>query len=1100
MKCLHVGAVLLLAATVRIFAALTSDGLVPPYGYAEVTVAGQTNVTGLAVSGTLEKRGAGSLTLTNLYSLPGTVIVREGTVTLAESGLPSSLPTALQRGLAFWVDANTNVVLSGSANVEKWLDVREASTNAPYAYMRAEHDYAYYSEGTRSRKPSRVQGNASVNSLPMVDFGTFGAINSNAAWLPWRKADGTRGVLTAIRAVFAVAAFPDSNGFLISDWDYTAVGGETNTVGTGHFWLGSEINAKKYFRLFQNTAEAYKGTTYMNGVHVESGTRAPDVLGHVFETLTASPLTAANFFNGRNIDGYGGTFPHIGGGGVGEVLIYTNVLTETERLAIESYLLRKWKSGGQVGAHRVEAGATLITVVGAGATNKVSGISGDGRWRKTGAGAVSLANELSLMYGDIHLEEGTLIDGGYVRRSNRLFTVPDAGLVVRAETNRWEILSTAATNALVKTGAGELTVTGFPQSVAGVVVNGGTLRLTQALHDPERAETVTIYNNSFEIYDNHDNHGPWPSASPETWGFLPPGTGWTPLGYASPSDQNNTSAGGIYKSDSSAAIWCVQQPAPDGEWVAFIKQGGGWQTSFDVSSEGRYRLVFFSASRAGSHGGHRCNILLDGSEIAHLRPRRTIFERKAFTLPWLSQGQHTLTFQGVNEGPDLTSAFDDVRIEKIEAAAVIGFVTNGCFEVSAPVTDFDVGNTADPGNYSYTYVVTNAGWDFFLSGVHRSGITEDYSPFLSQRLAAEGTRCAFLMQQGVLSTMVYFPTNGVYDLSYLTSARFDWSIKDPANIYYNLHDYRIKLDGAQVGTWVTYKKYFERVTLRLPAITNAPVSKELRFEGINTLTGDRTSLFDDVRVTRLTEGDPLKDSRFEMPAGALANGDTWENGITNTAWTFDLGAGMRNMSGITRNGSAWRCPNAPEGAAMAVLQMAANMSQPLTFAEGGAYTLSFMATGRMRDYPRYYLHDFRILFNGEEVGYVQTVDETWRRYTFRLPYVKAGVTNSLVFDGINSIYNQMGLADDHASFIDDVRITKQTAASGTGTPGAYKNVTVRLEADSKLALDFPGRVTFKELWYDGRLYSGERNSSNTPFLTGVGSVYVSPKGTLIRIF
>ncbi|HNX35704.1 MAG TPA: hypothetical protein PKM57_13820 [Kiritimatiellia bacterium] len=1098
MKTRHrIGLTMILAGAFQAHAALPTSGLVSAGCYAEVIVSGQTNVTGLAVSGTLEKRGAGSLTLTNLYSLPGAVWAREGTVTLAEEGLPDSLPVALQRGLAFWVDANTNVVLSGSATVEKWLDVREVSTNAPYSYMRAEHDYTFYSEGPRSRKPSRVQGNASVNSLRMVDFGTFGATNSNAAWLPWRKADGTRGVLTTIRAVFAVAAFPDSNGFLISDWDYTDAGGETNTVGTGHFWLGTEINARKYFRLFQSTTEAYKGTTYMNGVHVESGTRAPDVLGHVFETLTAAPLTAANFFNGRNIDGYLGTFPHIGGGGLGEVLIYTNALTEAERLSIEGYLQRKWKSGGQVGLHRVEAGATLITAAGAGTTNRIGGISGEGRWRKTGAGGVSLANELSLMYGDICLEEGALIDGGAVRRPNRLFVVPDSGLVVRAETNRWEILSTGVTNALVKSGAGELTVTGFPSSVGSVIVNGGTLRLTQALRDPERSEAVTIYNNSFELFTDHNFHGQWPSASPDLWGFEPAGSGWTYTG--NPTASLSPNAAGIYKPDGHTVIWCVKQLAPDGEWVALIKMGGGLATTFTVPSAGCYRLVFLTASRGGGYSNHRYNILVNGQEFAHVRTRRTLFERKEFVLPWLSEGTHALAFQGVNEGPDRGSVLDAVRIEKVDAVPVAGVVTNNGFEVSAALTDVDVGNVNDPGNYSYTFVVTNAGWDFSLSGVHRSGITEDFSPFLSQRFAAEGTRCAFLMQQGVMSTMVHFPTNGMYDLSFLTSARFDWSIKDPANIYYNLHDYRIKLGGEQVGTWVTYKKYFERVTFRLPVITNAPVSKELRFEGINTLTGDRTSLFDDVRVTRLTDGDPMKDSRFELPAGTLANGDTWESGITNTAWTFDLGAGMRNMSGITRNGSAWRCPNAPEGAAMAVLQMEANMSQPLTFAEGGFYTLSFMAAGRMRDYPRYYLHDFRVLFNGEEVGTVQTSDETWRRYAFRLPYVKAGVTNSLVFDGLNSMYNQLGLADDHTSFIDDVRITKQTALKDEAAPGAYRSVAIRLVAGSKLALDFPGQMVFKELWYDGRSYTGTLDASNTAFLTGAGSVYVAPKGTIIRI-
>ena len=112
-----------------------------------------------------------------------------------------------------------------------------------------------------------------------------------------------------------------------------------------------------------------------------------------------------------------------------------------------------------------------------------------------------------------------------------------------------------------------------------------------------------------------------------------------------------------------------------------------------------------------------------------------------------------------------------------------------------------------------------------------------------------------------------------------------------------------------------------------------------------------------------------------------------------------------------------------------------------------------------------------VLFNGEQVGTVQTFDETWRHYTFRLPYAAAGVTNTLMFQGINSMHNQLG------------------------TPGAYKNLIVHLAAGSKLALDFSGQASFKELRYDGRLYSGELDASNTPFITGAGSVYVSPKGT-----
>jgi hypothetical protein len=1098
MRKLHgIGVAAVLTVAFQSQASLPTNGLVSAGSYVEVSVAGQTNATGLAVSGTLEKRGAGELVLTNLFSLPGNVIVREGTVTLTEAGLPASLPAALQRGLTFWVDANTNLVLGGSATVEKWLDAREASTNAPYAYMRAEHDFNYYSNGwARARKPVRVQGNASVNNLPMVDFGTFGATNTTAAWLPWRNADGSHGAITNIRAVFAVAAFPDSNGFMLEDWDYAAAGGETNTVGSGHFWLGTEVSSKKYFRLFHAAqSEAYKGATYINGVQVDSGDRVPDALGHVFETMTASALTAGNFFNGRNMDGYGSTFPHIGGGRIGECLVYTNVLTEAERLGIESYLQRKWKSGSQVGTYRVEAGATLVTAVGSGATNRIGGVSGEGCWRKTGSGAVSLTSEFGLMFGQIQLSDGALVDNGFVRRPNRFFAIPDSGLVVRAETDRWEVVSIAATNAVVKSGAGELTVTGFPSSVTQVAVNGGTLRLTQALCDSERVEPVTIFNSSFEIFTNHDFHGQWSSAYPDLWGFEPAGSGWTYTG--NPTASSSPNAAGIYKPNTSTQVWSViRQPAPDGDWVALLKQGGGCGTTFNAPAAGRYRLVFFMASRGGTYVNHRFNIMIDGQDVAYVKTVRTLFERREFVLPWLAEGQHSLMFQGINENADRASLLDDVRIEKVETALSEAIVTNGTFEVSAPLAE--TGGGSDPGYYSYNNVVTNSGWVFSPTN-NASGISEDYSPWLSQRVATEGTRVAYIRMAGTMYTTVVFPTNGLYELSFLTAARPDW-FGHVDN--YALHNYRIKLDGEQVDTRYTYKKYFERVTVRLPAITNAPVSKELRFEGINTLGGDRTSLIDDVRVNRLADGNPVADSGFEVPAGSLPeNSDGWGSGLTNTAWTFDDGTrpSVRSSSGITRNGNSWPIPTVPEGTSGAFLQMDAKIGQSVTFAEDGYYTLSFMAAGRMRPLPIYCLHDFKILFNGEQVGCVQTFDETWRRYTFRLPYVKQGVAYDLMFQGVNSMANQLGTGGDHTSFIDDVWITKQTAVDETGTPGAYKNVVVDLAAGSRLALDFSGQAVFKELWYDGKSYSGIRNASNTAFLTGTGSVYVSPKGTVIRI-
>jgi hypothetical protein len=58
---------------------------------------------------------------------------------------------------------------------------------------------------------------------------------------------------------------------------------------------------------------------------------------------------------------------------------------------------------------------------------------------------------------------------------------------------------------------------------------------------------------------------------------------------------------------------------------------------------------------------------------------------------------------------------------------------------------------------------------------------------------------------------------------------------------------------------------------------------------------------------------------------------------------------------------------------------------------------------------------------------------------------------------------------------------------------------VCLGTGARLALDFPGQIVFGELWHGGKLHTGTLDASNAPFLTGAGSVYVAPKGTVISI-
>lgn len=88
-----------------------------------------TNVTGSGERTTPD--GSEELTIAGAACPGGALAVKSGTVTLAapEAGSVCGLDDGMTNGLVFWLDANTNVIVSGS-DVQQWSDVREAMPSA----------------------------------------------------------------------------------------------------------------------------------------------------------------------------------------------------------------------------------------------------------------------------------------------------------------------------------------------------------------------------------------------------------------------------------------------------------------------------------------------------------------------------------------------------------------------------------------------------------------------------------------------------------------------------------------------------------------------------------------------------------------------------------------------------------------------------------------------------------------------------------------------------------------------------------------------------------------------------------------------------------
>ncbi len=425
------------------------------------------------------------------------------------------------------------------------------------------------------------------------------------------------------------------------------------------------------------------------------------------------------------------------------------------------------------------------------------------------------------------------------------------------------------------------------------------------------------------------------------------------------------------------------------------------------------------------------------------------------------------------ESGDYTFASTNVSTNTPSAAS-------GHSAVSVPNPGFEVptalAETVDNTSF-FEYAPSGAGWTFATD----SGITEGNSPWYFSQMA-EGNHAAFLRQSGQFSTLIAFPTTGVYRLSFRTAARV--GVWDGAITWYNGHDFDITLNGTAVGRVVTWKGGFDIHTFVLPPVKDGdPFTQTLAFTGVNSAGGERASLIDDVRIYRMPD---FSNPGFETDA-TLANG-TWEAGLAGAGWEFCAGENQINQSGIARSGSEWGNTSL-DGSCNAFLQMKATIRQAVTFDEAGVYSLSFLAAAR----PGYADHDFQVTFNGVVAGKIRTASAAFQRHTFRLPCVKANAPCVLAFEGLNH-----GDDTDRASFIDGIVLTKVCDAPAAD-PSVYAKASLDLAPDTSLVLDFDDLLAMDRVAYNGRSYAGILSAENTPFIQGVGRLYVVPRGSRVVV-
>ena len=993
-------------------------------------------------AGRIIKTGDARLTVTNAFLVSGTEEVRSGTLELGD-GI-GDLPEALRggAGLAFWVDANRNVATALDGTVTNWSDVREAEGGSAYPSARP-----YGSEPA----PSLVTGGSDVAGLRLVDFGAF----PSGKWLQWQNAGGYRSAISGIRAVFLAVSCTNGTGFLLGDWTGSGWGGNYCFHVGGSFTDG--LDATWWYP--GESPDLYPvrwGLTFVDGILTDGMSQLIPHTATVLSVQTVSGVLASNFCNDRNLKSgnWGVPADRQGGGRIGEALIYTSELTESQRKQVEAYLMKKWlrKPLGEV---RVAQGATLA--MSTTCPPDLSKVTGAGIVEVSGTGHVTLPDVADIAVPSVRLASGVSASGGLCQRPGQPFAL--TGGAAYEVTGGVCTRTTAADGTLVsKTGSGLLTASSIDEGVSHISVNGGTLRLSPPLPGTPSVLADALVNGSFELHDA--------SRSPDENGLIYiqnlTDTGWTYTFGASGTGNCGLALTG--------SAFCKKQP-PEGDWVLFLVNDCDVTRSFTAPVSGRYEIAFRTAATVNSDWmWHVYQVRVDGTNIVgSIRTSSQDFDRVVCRTPALSAGPHTLSFRGLKEaGMNRVSLVDAVELRPCGEPDEVE-VPNGGFE--APTLLAEISSPERPYAY-FQHEPTGAGWTF--SGTY-TGTTEGYGTWRYTGMD-EGGHAAVInsLAGGSMSVPLTFPAAGRYRITFRAACRTarysgyynTWS--GGGNVSDNA--FSITLGGVEAARVNAATGYFTDYTFILPPVASGALTQTLAFQTVSG--GFATALIDDVRVFRLP---PLANPGFE---------DVTTEGI---GWTFDRGDWE---CGITTPGEYSWTVTSPEGQRCLVMARQGSVRQNVTFGTSGTYELSFLAAQSPNVAPG---HDFAVTFDGMQVGTVRTMDTTFRRYAFRLPYVEAGRAYGLLLQGLNSGGGWT------ASLVDKVILRKADAEPAAFDRKAFAEAAVSLAAGCKLELDYAGIVELDGLSYDGVPRTGSLNAVNTPFIRGAGSVLIKPKGAVLLL-
>lgn len=825
--------------------------------------------------------------------------------------------------------------------------------------------------------------------------------------------------------------------------------------------------------------------------------------------------------------------PHRSGGdAVGEVLLFTQRLTEAERVELEAYLMRKWGvwSPSRPTVEVAEAAQAVVSV-GAGETAFLpAGATGAGTLVKTGAGTLAdhpasgwARNGLA-----IALREGTL-------RTRALAPLRAEGgrrvTVEKTPTRADNVATVAAADAgtFVKDGAEDAEVAAVEPDVARLRVARGRLRVTggdAAAADwaPVPPVAVPLVNAGFETPPAGAEDGVWFCDNRTDEVSLP---GWRVVA------RNQATWMRADTTSADERMGMFRGRPPEGMAFMALRQGSEVSQQVVLPSAGRYELTLWTTGQAWAYRQVFDLLLLDESA-----EDGTVVTNSFGVVPAMANGYYTPvkgacdvpragTYRLViatNPAWPIVSGLDDVRLVHRPAGALRRrLVPNGDFERGAwnDENAFSAENACDgwafvsPDGWARSYPAVGRLGDNMLrvADVHAPDGRDRFKDgsganplFQLRRLPDGGGASLAFLTSGVART-TFTPEKGTWKLKAVCAAYY---LEDGAS---DVLEARVTVGGAtaSLGALTAFDCLALPAARVWPQAFTAdgvtPVTLELAFspKARGQLTVDDLELCeaaaDDLREL-LADGGFERRRTNDAGLNTFADWNYWKEDRATPVWTASNGHGQRRY-----DDNAAYVKERWEGGGYAAVGAGCHLEQTFMAAAAGVYRLRFAACRRADYFDAHpaggglalEVGVLRLDGGTPVTNFTATVDDmnrsnfVARAYDFRLP---AAGAYTLSFTSVNPEGIPEGALWQLYNFIDGASLTRAPSpAKAAPIPAATE---VEIAAGAQLELAFPGTNEVARVCLDGRSRLGVLDAANCPgFLAGPGALFVRPRGTAV---